>query len=614
MDTDGWLRGIGLAEYAEMFRANDINIELLGKLTNDDLKDIGVVSFGHRKKLLEAIAQRAGAGAVSVSPEPGSSELQAQDSAERRQVTVMFSDLVGSTALSGQMDPEDLRELISAFQTCVAETVRRHGGFVAKYLGDGLLVYFGYPQAHEDDAEQAVRAGLETIAAVTSLKMTVPLQTRVGIATGEVVVGDLIGSGQAQERGIVGETPNLAARLQGVAEPNMVVIAEGTRKLLGSLFDLQDLGQQELKGIAGATRAFAALRVGSAESRFEALHASGLTALVGREEETELQLRAWLKAKGGEGQVVLLSGEAGIGKSRLTAALLERLSGEPHARLRYFCSPQHTHSAFYPIIGQMERAAGLARDDSAAVRLDKLDALLAQSSASPQDAALFAELLSLPNDGRYPALNLAPEQRRQKTLEALGSQLEVLSRVRPVLMIFEDAHWTDPTSLEAIGRTVDRIRPLRVLLLATFRPELVPPWMGRPHVSSLMLNRMVKRDVDAIIDLVAGDKPILESVRKDIIERTDGIPLFVEEMTKAVLEAGGELEALRAVAVVPSPALAVPASLHASLMARLDRLGPAKEVAQIGRKLRASFSIAAWYSSTVSRNPGSFSGQTFIAL
>ena len=590
MDIDGWLRGIGLAEYAEMFRANDIDIDLLGQLTNDDLKDIGVVSLGHRKKLLEAIAERA--GAVSVSPEPALSEPQAQDSAERRQVTVMFSDLVGSTALSGQMDPEDLRELISAYQTCVAETVRRHGGFVAKYLGDGVLVYFGYPQAHEDDAEQAVRAGLETIAAVTALKMLVPLQTRVGIATGLVVVGDLIGSGQAQERGIVGETPNLAARLQGVAEPNMVVIAEGTRKLLGNLFDLEDLGQKELKGIAGATRAFAALRAGSAESRFEALHASGLTALVGREEETELLLRRWSKAKGGEGQVVLLSGEAGIGKSRLTAALLERLAGEPYTRLRYFCSPQHTDSAFYPIIGQMERAAGLSRDDTAAVRLDKLDALLAQSSASPQDAALFAELLSLPNDGRYPALNLAPEQRRQKTLEAFSSQLEVLSRVRPVLMIFEDAHWTDPTSLEAFGRTVDRIRPLRVLLLATFRPEFVPPWIGRPHVTSLTINRMAERDVDAIIDRVAGNKPIPESVRKDIIERTDGIPLFVEEMTKAVLEAESEGSAKHLAASVPSPAHAVPASLHASLMARLDRLGSAKDVAQIGAAIGREFSHA----------------------
>ena len=590
MDIDGWLRGIGLSEYAEMFRVNDITVELLGQLTNDDLKEIGVVSFGHRKKLLEAIAERG--GAASGSPQAALSELKAQDSAERRQVTVMFSDLVGSTALSGQMDPEDLRELISAYQTCVAETVRHHGGFVAKYLGDGILVYFGYPQAHEDDAEQAVRAGLEIVAAVTALKMLVPLQTRVGIATGLVVVGDLIGSGQAQERGIVGETPNLAARLQGLAEPNMVVIAEGTRKLLGNLFDLEDLGPKELKGIAGATRAFAALRAGSAASRFDAFHASGLTALVGREEETELLLRHWSKAKGGEGQVVLLSGEAGIGKSRLTAALLERLSGEPHTRLRYFCSPQHTHTAFYPIIGQMERAAGLSRDDSPAVRLDKLDALLAQSSTSSQDAALFAELLSLPNDGRYPAVNLAPEQRRQKTLEAFTSQLEVLSRVRPVLMIYEDAHWTDPTSLEAFGRTVDQIRPLRVLLLATSRPEFVPPWIGQTHVASLTINRMAERDVDAIIDGVARNKPIPESVRRDIIERTDGIPLFVEEMTKAVLEAESEGSAKQLAASIPSPAHVVPASLHASLMARLDRLGSAKDVAQIGAAIGREFSHA----------------------
>ena len=590
MDIDGWLRGIGLAEYAEMFRANDIGVDVLGQLTNDDLKDIGVVSLGHRKKLMSAIAELS--GIVPSTQQLGLSELRGQDSAERRQVTVMFSDLVGSTALSGRLDPEDLRELITAYQTCVAETVRRHGGFVAKYLGDGVLVYFGYPQAHEDDAEQAVRAGLETIAAVTALKMLVPLQTRVGIATGMVVVGDLIGSGQAQERGIVGETPNLAARLQGVAEPNTVVIAEGTRKLLGNLFDLADLGQKRLKGIAGPTRAYSALRASSMGSRFEALHAGGLTTLVGRKAETQLLLRCWSKAKGGEGQVVLLSGEAGIGKSRLTAALLERLAGEPHTRLRYFCSPQHTDSAFYPIIGQTERAAGLSRDDTPTVRLDKLDALLVQSSASAQDMALFAELLSLPNDGRYPALNLASEQRRQKTLEAFGSQLEVLSRVRPVLMIFEDVHWIDPTSLEALGRTVDRIRPLRVLLLATFRPEFVPPWIGRPHVTSLAINRMAERDVEAIIDGVAGTKPIPESVRKDIIERTDGIPLFVEEMTKAVLEAESEGSARQLAASVPSPAHAVPASLHATLMARLDRLGSAKDVAQIGAAIGREFSHA----------------------
>jgi class 3 adenylate cyclase len=314
LDIDGWLRGIGLAQYAEIFRANDIDGELLGRLTNDDLKEVGIVSFGHRKKLLEAIAGLVAAPEAPSSIPVAATELKAPEAAERRQVTVMFSDLVGSTALAARMDPEDLREVISAYQSCVAGTVRRFGGFVAKYMGDGVLVYFGYPQAHEDDAERAVRAGMELIAAVTALKTRTLLQTRVGIATGLVVVGDLIGSGAAQEQAIVGETPNLAARLQGVAEPDTVVIAEGTRRLLGNLFELDDLGAKELKGISGPIRAWAALRASSVEGRFEALHASGLTALVGREEELEILLRRWARAKTGEGQVVLLSGEGGIGK------------------------------------------------------------------------------------------------------------------------------------------------------------------------------------------------------------------------------------------------------------------------------------------------------------
>ena len=406
------------------------------------------------------------------------------------------------------MDPEDLREIISAYQKCVAETVRRFGGFVAKYMGDGVLIYFGYPQAHEDDAERAVRAGLELIAAVAALKtLAFPANPR-RHRDGLVVVGDLIGSGASQEQAIVGETPNLAARLQGVAEPNSVVIAESTRKLLGNLFELEDLGAKDLKGIAGPVRAWAALRPASVESRFEALHATGLTELVGREEELELLLRRWSKAKTGEGQVVLLSGEAGIGKSRLTAALLERLASEPHTRLRYFCSPQHTDSALYPIIGQMERAAGFTHDDTPQAKLDKLDALLAQSSTSAQDAALFAEMLSLPNDGRYPTLELTAQQRRQKTLEALTSQVEALSRSNPVLMIFEDAHWTDPTSLEALGRIVDRIPTLRVLLIVTYRPEFEPPWIGRPYVTALTLNRLGEREIGAMIDRVTGNKAL----------------------------------------------------------------------------------------------------------
>ena len=544
---------------------------------------------------------------------PRLSEPKPQDTAERRQVTVMFSDLVGSTALSARMDPEDLREVISAYQKCVAETVRRFGGFVAKYMGDGVLIYFGYPQAHEDDAERAVRAGLELVAAVSRTQVArSPLQTRVGIATGLVVVGDLIGSGEAQERGIVGETPNLAARLQGIAEPNMVVIAEGTRKLLGNLFELEDLGAKDLKGIAGPVRAWAALRASSVASRFEALHATGLTALVGREEELELLLRRWSRAKSGEGQVVLLSGEAGIGKSRLTAALLERIADEPQTRLRYFCSPQHTDSAFYPIIGQMERAAGFAHDDTPQARLDKLDALLAQTSTSKQDAALFAEILSLPNDGRYPALELASQQRRQRTLDALFAQIEALARQSPVLMIFEDVHWIDPTSLEALGRVVDRIANLGVLLIVTFRPEFEPPWIGRPHVTSLTINRLPRREVEAMIDRVVGNKLLPTSIRQDIIERTDGIPLFVEEMTKAVLEAESEGGARQTAAAVPSSALAVPASLHASLMARLDRLGPAKEVAQIGATIGREFSHALL--AAVVRKPGAELGSALDRL
>jgi class 3 adenylate cyclase/predicted ATPase len=599
MDVVVWLRGLGLGKYEAAFRENEIDETVLRSLTHENLKELGVTALGHRLRLLDAIAVlRADTGTKVPSTDatvPSSSlRVSPEDRAERRQVTVMFSDLVGSTALSARMDPEDLREVISAYQKYVADTVRRFGGFVAQYLGDGVLVYFGYPEAHEDDAERAVRAGLELIAGVIALKTQVSLQARVGIATGLVVVGDLMtGSGQVHERGIVGETPNLAARLQGIAEPNTVVIAEATRRLLGNLFELKDLGARDLKGVTEPLRAWVALRASTVESRFEALHAAGLTALVGREEEIELLRRRWSKTKTGDGQVVLLSGEAGIGKSRLTAALLESLAPEPHTRLRYFCSPQHTDSAFSPIIGQMERAAGLLHDDTSQQKLDKLDALLAQASTSIQDAGLIAEMLSLPNDGRYPALELTPEQRRQKTLEALTAQIETLSRQKPVLMIFEDAQWADPTSLEAFGRVVDRIRTLKVLLLVTFRPEFDSPWVGRPYVTTLTINRLAEHEASAMIDRVVGGSQLSASIRQDIIERTDGIPLFVEEMTKAVLEAGSETAAARAIAAVPSPTLAVPASLYASLMARLDRLGgPAKELAQIAAVIGREFSHA----------------------
>ena len=587
-----WLKQLGMSEYAERFAKDRIDFSVLPDLTDQDLEKLGVL-LGDRRKMLRAIASLKAVDAPIAVGTAAPAAPRPLDTAERRQVTVMFSDLVGSTALSARMDPEDLREIISAYQKCVAETVQRFGGFVAKYMGDGVLVYFGYPQVHEDDAERAVRAGLELVAAVGALKTHQPLQTRVGIATGLVVVGDLIGSGEAQERGIVGETPNLAARLQSVAEPNAVIVAESTRKLVGNLFELEDLGAHDLKGLVGPMRAWAALRVASVESRFDALHTTGLTELIGREEELELLLRRWSKAKTGEGQVVLLSGEPGIGKSRLTAALLERIASQPHTRLRYFCSPQHTDSALYPIINQMERTAGMAHEDTPQTKLDKLDALLAQKLLTlRQEAILLAEMLSLPNDGRYPTIELAPQQRRQRTLEQRTcAGLEALSRINPVLMVFEDVHWNDPTSQEALGRTLDRMKSLRVLLIVTHRPEFEPPWR-KPTRQCPTLNRLGRRAIAAMIDCVAGNKLLPPSIRQDIVERTDGIPLFVEEMTKAVLEAGAAEGGERAVSVMPLPSVAVPASLHASLMARLDRLGSAKEVAQIGAVIGREFSHA----------------------
>ena len=592
MDIGGWLRSLGLERYEAAFRENEIDDTVLPSLTAEDLKDLGVGIVGHRRKLLDAIAiLRAYASAKAPPPEaPSTLPNPPQDTAERRQVTVMFSDLVGSTALSSRMDPEDLREVISAYQKCVADTVQRYDGFVAKYMGDGVLVYFGYPHAHEDDAERAVRTGLELVAAVGAPKTRAPLQTRVGIATGLVVVGDLIGSGASQEQVIVGETPNLAARLQVLAEPNAVVIAESTRRLLGNLFQLEDLGAKDLKGIAGPMRAYAALRASSVESRFEALHASSLTALVGRDEELGLLLRRWSKAKIGEGQVVLLSGEAGIGKSRLTAALLEHLTSEPHIRLRYFCSPQHTDSALYPIIRRIERAAGFAHGNTTKEKLDKFDALLAQTSTSREDATLFAEMLSLPNDGRYPAPDADPQQRRQRTLEALVAQLAGLASQSPVLMIFDDVHWIDPTSLEAVNRMVDRSKALPVLVVITFRPEFNAPWIGQSRVTSRTLNRLGEREAGAIVASLAGNKELTADVMAEIVQRSDGIPLFVEEIAKAALEVESEDAARQTVAAVPSSALAIPASLQASLMARLDRLGPAKEVAQIGAAIGREFS------------------------
>jgi class 3 adenylate cyclase len=512
-------------------------------------------------------------------------EPKTHDTAERRQVTVMFSDLVGSTALSARMDPEDLRDVISAYQKCVTETVRRFGGFVAKYMGDGVLVYFGYPEAHEDDAERAVRAGLELITAVGELKTRASLQTRTGIATGLVVVGDLIGSGESQERGIVGETPNLAARMEALAAPANVIIAASTRQQIGELFDLEALGPQQLAGFAKPQFAWRVLGESGEVSRFEALR-SETTPLVGRDEEVELLLRRWEQTKMGEGRVVLISGEPGIGKSRLTAALHERIQTHPHTRWRYFCSPHYQDSALYPFIIQLERAAGFARDDTAETKLGKLRALFVRAIQDDNDISLLTELLSLPSCAAE--LNLSPQRKREKLFEALLNHLDAEARCRPVLIVFEDVHWIDPTSGSdgRSGATPTGAAGYHV------SSGISAALGGRSHVTSLALNRLGERDGAALAQKLAGNATLKADIIAKIVERTDGVPLFVEELTKAVLENAGQVDRVAAVLETTSlAALSVPATLHASLMARLDRLGPTpKEVAQIGAVLGREFS------------------------
>ena len=596
MDILAWLRDLGLERYEKAFRENEIAGEILPKLTADDLKDIGVTIVGHRRKLLEAIAalakpasaQHAGPSAPAEAPRTARAI-----EAERRQLTVMFVDLVGSTALSAALDPEEMGAVIRIYQNAAAGETRRFEGHIAKFMGDGVLAYFGWPQAHEDDAERAVRAGLALVEAVGRLEAGGRrLAARIGIATGLVVVGEPVGEGEAKERAVVGETPNLAARLQALAAPGSVVISQATRRLVGTLFELTDLGPTQIKGFAEPVGAFVVLGEGSADGRFEALHGQRVTPLIGREHELAMLLERWSWTKDGDGQVVLIAGEAGIGKSRLLRALREKLAGEPHIALSHLCSAYHTNSALHPVVAQLERAAGFASRDEPADRLAKLEALLAQGAERLDEAApLVGALLGVPTDERYRALNLSPQRQKQRTFEVLIEQLAGLARKRPVLELYEDLHWADPSTLELLDMVVERARLLPVLVVITHRPQFTPPWSGQAHVTALPLNRLGRRQGAAMALQITSGKALPAEILDQILERTDGVPLFVEELTRTMLESGLMTDAGdRYELAGPLPPLAIPANLHDSLMARLDRLAPVKELAQIGAVIGREFS------------------------
>ena len=527
------------------------------------------------------------ATAWELAPTPGAD-------AERRQITAMSCELIGISGGADGVGLEDLRDMVAAFQRCVSETVDRHDGFVVSRLGNAALVLFGYPAAHEHDAERAVRAGLELCAALRTQRPDAepPTRCRVGIATGMAIIGDLSGDGALQDREVIGDAPSLARRLLLSTQPDLVAIEPTTRRLIGNLFDCRDLGTIDTASGTEPVHIWQVLEGNAMANRFEALRGSTLTALVGRDEEIDLLLRRWGRARAGDGQVVMISGEPGIGKSRLVQTLLERIAEEPHTRLRCFCSPHHQDSALYPTIAQLERLAGFRRDDTAEQRLDKLELLLAEATDSPSEAApLIAGLLSIPTADRYPPLELAPEKRKERTLRALLGQLEGLAARQPVLMLFEDAHWSDPTSIELLDQIVDQTASLRLLLIVTFRPEFVAPGTGRSHVRLLSLNRLPRREQGAIIAGVTGGKSLPQEIAEQIIDRTDGVPLFVEELTKAVVESGMLTDhGDRYVAAGPLPSLAIPATLHGSLLARLDRLAPVRDVAQIGAALGRKFS------------------------
>jgi class 3 adenylate cyclase/tetratricopeptide (TPR) repeat protein len=576
-----WLASLGLSDYAQRFAENNVDASVLRDLTDQDLTELGV-SLGHRRKMLRAIVELGGA---ALEPAEAVTEPAPRDEAERRHLTVMFCDLVGSTALSARLDPEDMWGVIASYHACIGEVVGRHNGMVARYMGDGVLAYFGYPRAQEDDAEQAVRAALALVDAVANLETNVDaaLQVRIGIATGTVVVSELLIGETPAEQAVIGETPNLAARLQTLAEPGTVLICPQTRQLTGGHFDYRDLGTVALKGWAESVQVWQVLKMSGVESRFEAMHKTKLPPLFGREEEIELLLRRWRYATQGEGRAVVLTGEPGIGKSHIALAIDERLQSEPHIALRYFCSAHHTNSAFFPFIGQLERAAGFERSDSPTEKLSKLEAFVARSMADPERVAVLANLLALPASDHFRLQELSPQKRKEKTFAALLAQLDGLAARQPVFMIFEDIHWIDPTSLELLAVIVEHVPQVRVLVLITTRSEFTPPWPSYPHTTTIPLTRLDRRAGAALVERVTAGKTLPKEVTSEILARTDGVPLFIEELTKTVLESGLLQERDgHYVLERPLPALAIPTTLHASLMARLDRLAPVREVAQIG--------------------------------
>lgn len=592
-----WLEELGLGRYADAFAEQEVAYDDLGDLTDADLKELDI-PLGPRKRLLRAIEQLdSGPAPKDHLRESSSRQWPKSDNAERRQLTVMFCDLADSTELSQRLDPEDLREVNRGYQDACKRAIERYEGYVARYMGDGVLAYFGYPQAHEDDAERAIHAGLRVVDAMTGLNETVghgqsiALRVRVGIATGPVVVGDLIGEGASQESAVVGETPNLAARLQALACEDSVVIGPGTRDLAGKRFEYDDLGTRQLKGIAEPVRAWRVIAPTSAESRFEVAHGTGLTPLVGREHEIGLLLDRWARAKEGDGQIVLLSGEVGIGKSRITEVLREHTTTDSPVLLRYQCSPYYTNSALRPVIEQLGRAAQIVAEDTSEAKLDKLEALLIEVTPDVQAVApLLAALLSIPSGDRYAPLEMTPERQKEATLKALAGQMAGLSRHHPVLLIFEDVHWADPTSLELLKLVIERGQDLPILVVITFRPEFSPPWKGYTHVTSLTLNRFNRSLAAKMVEKVAVGKRFPEEIFEKIVSRTDGVPLFVEELTKAILESGLVTESPTEYVLSGSLSeITIPATLHDSLMARLDRLGAVKDVAQTASAIGREF-------------------------